>query len=344
MCALSLEPTLLLCICLTRLYSMSSTKRVCVSRHLVQHSRNDLQCGAGLFSLTPKQEMGIRGWKVRGRTAWQIEPGWWRGQRWEGHFLADFYLSINTIHHLAAINTHEWEHGTSAVCCAQICTFGRTKTWRTVEQCTTKKEPQTPMLAKRKIFHDVAPRGSVLRKCRRALIKITLMANFEGNSLSRATMSLIAFSFPFFRLIRGSLFNREFNYCVHLNTQCFGPHSTRVIVSLSISVSTRKYWFKLLRRLFVQAPVCILFSRMYSFPVRNELVFYFIRGGYFPADTRRPFAVYCVDYHPEKVISMKRSLKFILIGRGASNQGRATQPSYVAWLNAAIRTEALRAA
>lgn len=62
---------------------------------------------ARLFSLTPKQEMGIRGWKVRGRTAWQIEPGWWKGQRWEGHFLADFYLSINTIHHLAAINTHE---------------------------------------------------------------------------------------------------------------------------------------------------------------------------------------------------------------------------------------------
>ncbi len=62
---------------------------------------------AGLFSLTPKQEMGIRGWKVRGRTAWQIEPGWWKGQRWEGHFLADFYPSINTIHHLVAINTHE---------------------------------------------------------------------------------------------------------------------------------------------------------------------------------------------------------------------------------------------
>lgn len=66
---------------------------------------------AGLFSLTPKQEMGIRGWKVRGRTAWQIEPGWWKGQRWEGHFLTDFYPSINTIHHLATVNTHEWEHG-----------------------------------------------------------------------------------------------------------------------------------------------------------------------------------------------------------------------------------------
>lgn len=62
---------------------------------------------AGLFSLTPNQEMGIRGWKVRGRTTWQIEPGWWKGQRREGHFLTDFYPAINTIHHLAAINTHE---------------------------------------------------------------------------------------------------------------------------------------------------------------------------------------------------------------------------------------------
>lgn len=33
-----------------------------------------------------------------------MESGWWKGQRWEGRFLADFYPSINTIRHLAATN------------------------------------------------------------------------------------------------------------------------------------------------------------------------------------------------------------------------------------------------
>lgn len=60
--------------------------------------------GASLFSLIPEQEMRIRGWKVRGRTAWQIALGWCKGQCREGRFLADFYPFINTIRHLAAIN------------------------------------------------------------------------------------------------------------------------------------------------------------------------------------------------------------------------------------------------
>lgn len=120
--------------------------------------------------------------------------------------------------------------------------------------------------------------------------------------------------FPFIlQFNQRSLFNREFNYSIHLNTQYSGPHSEWVIVGLSISVSNRKYWFKLPRLLSVQAPACVLVC---SWTDRSQkwTGVYFI-WAYFPADSQRLFAVYCLDYHPEKAISMKWSLQFITIGR-----------------------------
>lgn len=123
--------------------------------------------------------------------------------------------------------------------------------------------------------------------------------------------------FPFIlQCNQRSLFNRK---STHLNTQCFGPHSARVIVGLSISVPNRKYWFKLLRLLSVQAPACVLF---WGWTDSNQkwTGVYFI-WAYFPIDKKRLSAVYCLDFHPEKAISMKWSLQFITIGRKMRNQG-----------------------